>query len=141
VEVLHPSPASPVIKANDRALVLLFHAGGQTLLWAGDIGPQTQALVLADHPGLHADVLVMGIDPWPDEKWLRVLQPQHWLQIPSRTNEVEANTVLTALPDFMVWPLDHTGAVEVHFVSAQDGKPPEILLRPWLAMPGLDEGD
>ena len=139
VEILHPSPDSPEKHANDRALVLLFHAGGQTLLWADDIGSEAQAEILSHHPGLHADVLVMGTNPWPDETWLRALQPRHWLQMPSVANPVQTNGTVSALPDFPVWPLDQTGAVEVHFVPAQNGKLPEILLRPWRELPGMEE--
>jgi len=135
LEVLHPAPDSPETRAEDRALVLLLHAGGQTLLWAGRIGPQTQADLLAAYPGLHADVLVMGTEPPPGEAWLRALQVRDWLQIPPRDRLLNS-TATVAVPDFcQVWPLDQTGAVDIHFQSAQGNQPPEILLRPWLALP------
>ncbi|MEJ0000747.1 MAG: hypothetical protein WDO13_17210 [Verrucomicrobiota bacterium] len=35
---------------DDRGLVLLFHCGARTLLWAGRIGAATQREVLAEHP-------------------------------------------------------------------------------------------
>ena len=44
---------------------MLFMAGGQTLLWAGRIGLQTQRELLAAYPGLRADILVMGAEPPP----------------------------------------------------------------------------
>jgi len=118
VDVLHPAADSPESHAEDRALVLLFHAGSQTLLWAGRIGAPTQRDILAAYPGLHADVLVMGAEPPPGDAWLRSLQVRDWLQIPPRDRQ-----------------LNQTGAVDIHFQSAQGGQPPEILLRPWLALP------
>ena len=135
VEILHPAANSLESHAEDRSLVLLFRAGNQTLLWAGRIGLATRQDLLATHPGLHADVLVMGTEPPPDEDWLRSLQVRHWLQIPPRDpllNSTDAATV----PDFcQVWPLNQTGAVDIHFHSAQVNEPPEILLQPWLTLP------
>jgi ComEC/Rec2-related protein len=139
VEVLHPAADSPADRiashAEDRALVLLFHAGSQTLLWAGRIGAPTQRDLLAAYPGLHADVLVMAAEPPPDDAWLRSLQVRDWLQIPPRDRQLNS-TDAAAIPDFcQVWPLNQTGAVDLHFQPAQGAQPPEILLRPWLALP------
>jgi competence protein ComEC len=135
VDVLHPAADSPESRAEDRALVLLFHAGSQTLLWAGRIGVLTQRDLLAAYPGLHADVLVMGTEPPPDDAWLRSLQVRDWLQIPPRDQQLNT-TDAAAAPDFcQVWPLNETGAVDIHFQPAQSGWPPEVLLRPWLAPP------
>jgi ComEC/Rec2-related protein len=135
VDVLHPAADSLERRAEDRALVLLFHAGSQTLLWAGRIGAQTEQDLLAAYPGLRADVLVMAADPPPGEAWLRSLQVRDWLQIPPRDPQLNSTDAVAA-PDFcQVWPLDQTGAVDIHFQSAQDNHPPEILLRPWLALP------
>ncbi len=131
VEVLSPAPDSPVTKAEDRSLILLFHAGGQTLLWVGKAGPDAQKQILARYPNLHADVLVAAAEPWPDETWLHSIQPRHWLQIPSPTNDVETNATTSDLPDFPIWPLDKTGAVEVRFIPAQNQQPPEIQLHVW----------
>ncbi len=136
VEVLHPAADSPERRAEDRALVLLFHAGDQTLLWAGRIGPQTQNDLLAAYPGLRADVLVMGVESSPGPEWLRALQVRHWLQLPLRDRQLNfAGDASPAGDSHQTWPLDQTGAVEIHFQPAQDGRPPEILLRPWLALP------
>jgi hypothetical protein len=135
VDVLHPAAGSPESHAEDRALVLLFHAGSQTLLWAGRIGAPTQRDLLAAYPGLHADVLVMAAEPPPDEVWLRSLQVRDWLQIPPRDRQLNS-TAAAAAPDFcQVWRLNQTGAVDIHFQSAHGNQPPEILLRPWLALP------
>jgi competence protein ComEC len=135
VEVLHPAADSPESHAEDRALVLLFHAGGQTLLWAGRIGPETEQNLLAAYPGLHADVLVMAADPPPGDAWLRSLQVRDWLQIPPRDRQLNSTEVAT-VPDFcQVWPLNETGSVDVHFQPGAGEQPPKILLRPWLAMP------
>ena len=135
VDVLHPAADSPESHAEGRALVLLFHAGSQTLLWAGRIGVSTQQNLLAAYPGLHADVLVMGTEPPPGEAWLRSLQVRDWLQIPPRDRQLNA-TDAVAVPDFcQVWPLNQTGAVDIHFQAGRGNQPPEILLRPWLALP------
>ena len=133
VEVLHPAADSPADRiagrAEDRALVLLFHAGNQTLLWAGRIGASTQRDLLAAYPGLRADILVMGTEPPPDDEWLRSLQVRDWLQIPPRDQHVNSTSAAT-VPDFcQVWNLNQTGAVDLHF------QPGQILLRPWLALP------
>jgi ComEC/Rec2-related protein len=135
VDVLHPAADSPESRADDRALVLLFHAGSQTLLWAGRIGASTRQDLLAAYPGLHADVLVMGTEPPPDEAWLRSLQVRDWLQIPPRDRQLNSTDSAT-VPDFcQVWPLNQTGGVDIHFQPGQGNQPPEILLRPWLALP------
>jgi len=135
VQVLHPAGDSPETRAGDRALVLLFHAGGQTLLWAGRISPQVQADLLAAWPGLHADVLVLGTEPPPDRTWLQALGVRHWLQIPPQDRQLN-NTNAVAVPDScQVWPLNQTGAVDVHFQAGTSQQPPVILLHPWLALP------
>jgi hypothetical protein len=116
-------------------LVLLFHAGGQTLLWAGRIGPATRQDLRATYPDLHADVLVMGTEPPPGDAWLRALQVRDWLQIPPRDRQLNAIDAVS-VPDFcQVWPLNETGSVDIHFQPAQGEHPPEIHLQPWLAMP------
>jgi competence protein ComEC len=135
VDVLHPAADSPESHAEDRALVLLFHAGSQTLLWAGRIGAATQQDLLAAYPGLHADVLIMGTEPPPGEAWLRALQVRDWLQIPPRDRQINASDTAT-IPDFcQVWPLNQTGTVDIHFQDGHGDAPPEILLHPWLALP------
>jgi len=135
VDVLHPAADSAESRADDRALVLLFHAGSQTLLWAGRIGAPARQDLLAAYPGLHADVLVMGTEPPPDEAWLRSLRVRDWLQIPPRDRLLNSAGA-ASVPDFcQVWRLNETGAVDIHFQPPQAGQPPEILLRPWLALP------
>ena len=135
VDVLHPAADSLESHAEDRALVLLFHAGGQTLLWAGRIGPATRQDLRATYPDLHADVLVMGTEPPPGDAWLRALQVRDWLQIPPRDRQLNAIDAVS-VPDFcQVWPLNETGSVDIHFQPAQGEHPPEIHLQPWLAMP------
>jgi hypothetical protein len=135
VDVLHPAAESPESRAEDRALVLLFHAGSGTLLWAGRIGAAAQRDLLAAYPGLHADVLVMGTEPPPDEAWLRSLQVRDWLQIPPRDLQLNSTAAIDT-PDFcQVWRLNETGAVDIHYQPGQGGRPPEILLQPWQALP------
>jgi len=130
VEVLHPDANSTETHAEDRALVLLFHAGDQTLLWAGKIGPQTQTDLLTAYPGLHADVLVMGIDSPPNPIWLQSLHVQHWLQIPPHLKRLNALAETSELKESgLIWSLGQTGAVDIHFVPGQ------ILLQPWVALP------
>jgi len=137
VEVLHPAPDSAETRAEDRSLVLLFHAGDCTLLWAGKISPEAQADILAAYPELHVDVLVMGAETQPDDAWLRTLSVRYWLQIPPRDRQLNTNQETILQSDTCeVWPLAQTGAVEIHFQSAQKGLPPGISLQPWLALPG-----
>jgi competence protein ComEC len=136
VEVLHPGADSPESHAEDRALVLLFHAGGQTLLWAGKMGPQVQADLASVWPGLHADVLIMGTDSPPARPWLQALGVRHWLQIPPHDRRFNGAISPADYADLCkVWPLDETGAVDVHFVAASGGGPAKILLSPWVALP------
>lgn len=130
VDVVNPAADSAQSHADDRALVLLFHAANGTLLWAGRIGAQTQRDLLAAHPGLHADVLVMATDPPPAAEFLRALGVRAWLQIPARDRQLNA-TGLAAVPDpCEIWPLGETGSVAIHF--GPDGW---MELRPWLALP------
>jgi len=77
----------------------------------------------------------MGVDSPPTEEWLRQLGVRHWLQIPPRDRQSNSTQTM-ATPDFcQVWPLDTTGSVEVYFQPGVREHPPEIHLRPWLAMP------
>jgi len=131
VDVISPATTSTESRADNRALVLLFHTENGTLLWAGRIGPQTQRDLLAAHPELHADVLVMATEPPPEAEWLRALGVREWLQIPPRDRQLNA-TDLVAVPDgCATWPLGETGAVDIRF-----GPPGQMQLRPWLALPG-----
>jgi ComEC/Rec2-related protein len=134
-DVIHPSADSPDTRADDRGLVIYFHLGDRSLLWAGRIGPQAQAELLAAHPNLRADVLVMGTEPAPAKAWLSALQVRDWLQIPPRDPRV--NVIDDAgVPDFcQVWPLNRTGAVDIHFQDDRPGQPGKILLSPWVAPP------
>ncbi len=128
-EILHPGADSPETHADDRGLVILFHSGVQTLLWAGRIDAATQRALLAEHPGLHADVLVMSPESPPDETWLATLQVRDWLQIPGRTARLNQADP-PPIPGFCrIWPLNQTGAVDIHFSGDK------ILLRPWVTGP------
>ncbi len=138
VEALNPSATGTQTHAEDRGLVLLFHAGGQTLLWAGKITPSMQQELLATYPDLRADVLVLSPDSTPSLAWLQALRVREWLQIPRRDRQVNApNDGSDAQTVCRVWPLERTGAVEVHFVAAEGAKPAAILLRPWVAGPAM----
>jgi ComEC/Rec2-related protein len=128
-EILHPGADSIETHADDRGLVILFRYGTHSLLWAGRIDAATQHALLAAHPGLHADVLVMGTDTPPDDAWLSSLQVRDWLQIPPRTARLNV-TDAPGVSDFCrVWPLNQTGSVEIHFAGDR------ILFRPWVAGP------
>jgi ComEC/Rec2-related protein len=133
VEVLEPSGDSRTSHAEDRALILLFRASDQTLLWAGKIGPELQWQLVADYPGLRADLLVLSPDSAPSPEWLRALQIRDWLQIPPRDKRVNITTrALEPIPTWIAWPLDETGAVSVQFRPAER----KIVFRPWVALPG-----
>jgi competence protein ComEC len=136
VEVLNPALESTEGHAEDRGLVLLFHCGEGTLLWAGKIGLPAQSDLLAVYPELRADILVMGTEPPPDEAWLEALHVRYWLQIPPRDRQLNANgDTVPVTSSCEVWPLNQTGAVEVHFPSAVNGRPAGIELQPRLALP------
>jgi ComEC/Rec2-related protein len=136
VEVLHPAPDSPESRADDRALVLLFHAGGGTMLWAGKIGAQAQADLLTTYPDLHADVVLAGTEPPPDDNWLQALRPNYWLQIPPRDRQLNTNQdTAPTTSSCEIWPLNQTGAVEIHFQPGQGTQPTILKLQPWLALP------
>ena len=66
VEILGSASGAAETHAEDRGLVLLFHAGGQTLLWAGKISSTFQQELLAGNPNLRADILVLSPDSVPD---------------------------------------------------------------------------
>ena len=129
VEILHPGAGSPATHADDRALVMLFHLGGHTLLWAGRIDAATQHALLVAHPDLRADVLVMGTEKPPDKAWLSSLRVRDWLQIPPRTPRLNVTDPPTVPDACQVWPLNQTGAVDIHFTGDK------ILLRPWVQGP------
>jgi len=128
-EILHPSADSSETHADDRGLVILFHCGLQSLLWAGRIDAATQRALLAAHPDLHADVLVMSPESPPDPAWLSTLHVHDWLQIPPRTPRLNQPDPPPVPNTCRLWPLNQTGAVDIHFTGDK------ILLRPWVAGP------
>jgi competence protein ComEC len=136
VEVLHPDAFSTEPHAEDRALVLLFKAAGQSLLWAGRIGPQVQQELLTTYPDLRADLLVMSPESAPIPAWLKALHVRAWLQFPRRDRQLNISTSTQDERAICpIWPLDQTGAVEIHFAPATSTQPAEALMRPWLALP------
>jgi hypothetical protein len=133
VEALEPADDSVAAHAEDRALILLFHVADQTLLWAGKISPDLQWQLLADRPGLHADILVLSPDSVPSPEWLRAIQVRDWVQIPRRDPRVNLTTsAVEPIPTWIAWPLDETGAISLQFRPARG----EIVFRPWVALPG-----
>jgi ComEC/Rec2-related protein len=135
VEALNPPGGDLRTQAQDRALALLFRADGGTLLWAGKLSPAAQAQLLTAHPGLRADVLVLAADAAPSTAWLAALQVKAWLQLPPRDPRLNTNPVTVLPPGCTAWPLNQTGAVEIHFQPAHGAAPPLILLRPWVSGP------
>ena len=128
-EILHPAADGPASHADDRALVILFHLGEQTLLWAGRIDAATQHALLAAHPDLRADILVMGTETPPDPAWLSSLQVRDWLQIPARAPRLNITDAPTIPDTCRIWPLNQTGSVDIHFTGGK------ILLCPWVTSP------
>jgi hypothetical protein len=132
-EVLGPAPASAATHEDDRSLVLLFHASGGTLLWAGRLGAAGQRELMGAFPGLHADVLVWGGDTAPDSAWLRALGNPFWLRLPPRQRYLNAPSAMESeSAPTAPWPLEQTGAVTVHFTG---GPSPGVELTPWVALP------
>jgi competence protein ComEC len=135
LDVLAPADDTAETHAQDRGLVLLFHCGGQTLLWAGKIDPGAQQALLAVHPGLRADVVVLSPDALPSDDWLRALGVREWLQMPRADPRGNLTTTENQPETWDDWPLDQTGAVGLRFVPATQTAPSKIVLRPWVAGP------
>jgi competence protein ComEC len=137
VDVLNPSARFPANHEQDRSLVLLFHSAGGTLLWAGKIDAALQRELLAAHPDLHADVLVLDPDTNPSNDWLRALRVRAWLQIPRRDRGANVSTPTAEIPPCPIWPLTQTGSVDIHFFPAIAGQPAGMSLSPWVALPNV----
>jgi competence protein ComEC len=134
VEVLNPDADDAQGRGADRGLVLLFHEGDESLLWAGRISADLQERLLAENPGLRADVLVLDSGSDPSAAWLQALRVRHWLQLPHFDRGLNLTTTEPVDPDAcQIWPLEQTGAVEIRFVAGSGSR--EILLRPWVALP------
>ena len=133
-DVLGPALDSAASREDDRTLVLLFHAKGGSLLWAGRLDAAGQGELSGAYPGLHADLILLGSDAAPDTDWLQALDAKFWLQLPPRQRYL--NGAASGVPNAAscaVWPLEQTGAVTVHFANGmQEG----VELTPWAAMPG-----
>jgi ComEC/Rec2-related protein len=135
VDVLAPADQTTNTHAQDRGLVLLFHDGGQTLLWAGKIDAPAQQALLAAHPGLRADVIVLSPDALPTENWLRSLKVREWLQMPRADARANITSTENQPESWDDWPLDQTGAVGLRFLPATKIDPPKIVLHPWVDGP------
>jgi len=136
VDILHPSATTASNHAEDRGLVMLFHAKGATLLWAGKIDAEIQQELLETYPGLRADVLVLGLDSHPTPAWLQALHVRHWLQIPRQDRQLnDSGDGSDPRQVCQTWPLDQTGAVAIYFLPARGGQPGGIRLCPWVALP------
>jgi competence protein ComEC len=133
VDVLGPALDSTESREDDRGLVLLFHAQGGTVLWAGRVDAAAQADLARVLPGLHADVMGLGADMPPDAGWLDALGPRFWLELPPRQRGLNQSTPSEPLAaPCAIWPLGTTGAVTVRFTGS--GKA-AIELRPWVGAP------
>ncbi len=80
-DFLHPSDteAGQDMSDNARSCVLRVQANGRTALLTGDIPAKVEKQLLADHPGLHADLLLAahhGSKTSSDPAWLKALQPR-----------------------------------------------------------------
>ena len=137
IDVLAPANDTTETHAQDRGLVLLFHYGGQTLLWAGKIDAPAQKALLAAHPGLRADVIVLSPDALPTNDWLGALGVREWLQMPRVDPRANITTPESRPETWGDWPLDQTGAVGLRFLPATKTAPPKIVLHPWVAGPEI----
>jgi ComEC/Rec2-related protein len=132
-DILGPALNGTASRENDRAMVMLFHAGSGTLLWADRLDGAGQAELLRTHPDLHADVVLLGADATPGSEWLAALGAKFLIQLPPRQRYLNGSSA--GVPDAdscAVWPLVQTGAVSVHFT---DGIHPGVELTPWVAVP------
>jgi ComEC/Rec2-related protein len=140
LEVLGPASDSAATRVDNRSLVLLFHAGDATLLWAGRLDAEGQAELLRAYPHLHADVLVLGDGAVPGVDWLNALGVQDWLRLPPHERRLNAPTAQAPIPfSGTTWPLEKTGAVTVHFVPATQHQARGASLQPWAALPVASE--
>jgi competence protein ComEC len=137
VDVLAPANDTTETHAQDRGLVLLFHCGSQTLLWAGKIDTSVQQALLAAHPGLRADVIVLSPDALPGDDWLRALGVREWLQMPRADPRANITSTENQPETWDDWPLDQTGAVGLRFLPATKSDLPKIVLHPWVAGPQM----
>jgi ComEC/Rec2-related protein len=129
-EVIGPALNGAATREDDRALVVLFESAGHTLLDASRLDAAGQAALLRDHPGLHADVLILSGDATPNAAFVQALGTKFWLRTPPRLRALNLSTAVE--PDTLpcaVWPIDRTGAVTVHFTPAG------VELTPWAALP------
>lgn len=120
VEVLHPGAEEVGDRLEDRGLVLRLNLAGQTVLWAGDISPRTEAKLLASGQKVCARVLVQGehpAQPGPSAAWLEAVRPEVFIR-PGRGYQPDRGLT----PEFWntvqrlgirVLRQDHTGAVEL----------------------------
>jgi competence protein ComEC len=132
-DVLGPAPDSPASHEDDRALVLLFHSGSGTLLWAGRLDATGQSELTSAYPGLHADVVLLSADTMPGKDWLATLGAKFLVQLPPRQRYLNSTgSIGPVTSSCAIWPLEQTGAVSVHFT---DGNPSGVELIPWVAAP------
>jgi ComEC/Rec2-related protein len=136
VEVLNPASDSSQKREDDRSLVLIFHAGRESLLWAGRIDAAGQEELRRAYPDLRADVLVLGMESTPSAAWLQSLGVRYWLRIPPHQKYLNSTAELSATgASCELWPLDQTGAVTVSFTEGGSGRPAGIFLQPWAELP------
>lgn len=122
-----PGEENVARRMEDRGLVLRFRyqARGleRTLLYAGRIGQDSEAQLIAQFPALHADVLVQG---WHGTKpnlgldWLRAIAPRQVILAPSTSYSGERMDSIELLPEAerpQVWRQDETGAVTVRLTA------------------------
>jgi ComEC/Rec2-related protein len=130
-DVLGPALESTASREDDRALVLLFHSGNGTMLWAGRLDAAGQMELASAYPGLRVDVLLLGPEAAPSADWLQALGAKFWLQLPPRQRYLNGGALNAAgTASCAVWPLEQTGAVTVHFT---DGDRSGVELTPWVA--------
>jgi ComEC/Rec2-related protein len=127
-EVLWPGRENPAARAEDCGLVLRFVHPCGTLLWAGDISDETEALILASGRAVMADVLVQGEHSSRrnlSAAWLDAVRPRHLIH-PPQGYELDKSLDFRFW-DFVrargieVWLMERTGAVTVDLGAARPG--------------------
>lgn len=73
-----PLPAGTGTATNQASVVLLVHDDGLSLLLTGDLEPESAAMIAAEVPGLHVDVLKVPHhgSKYQDFPWLVSLHPE-----------------------------------------------------------------
>lgn len=134
LEVLWPDRVMDFPRAEDQGLVLRISAGGNTVLWAGDVSEKVEGILLERGTDLRADLLIQGEHSQQknlSRGWLEAVGPRDLIR-PRQGYDVDRSLT----PQFWavagelrtrVWLMDQTGAMIFH--ATGEGAVPEPFLK------------